>query len=81
MTTGAWLTAKDGQAEKTNPLFHAETRLRDGIPGLLIDPGAVGNLSGSGWVTTQASLAMKHGRHPTQVKRSKPLDVSGVGQG
>ena len=61
--------------------YHADTRLSDGRTALLIDPGAVGNLSGSIWVQKQASLALEHGRHPKQTKRGRPLDVRGAGQG
>jgi len=61
--------------------FHTATRLTDGRPAILIDPGSVGNLGGDKWVKSVAKLAIEHGRKPSQATRDRPLSVSGVGQG
>ena len=48
MPTGAWLADQDkDDLTATTTTYHSEASLHDGRPGLLIDPGAVGNLSGS----------------------------------
>ena len=61
--------------------FHTETRLSDGRPAILIDPGSVGNLGSDEWAQTVASTAIRHHRKPEQKVRDRPLDVSGVGNG
>ena len=61
--------------------YHAETRLSDGRPCMLLDIGSVGNLSGDMWVQEVGSQALAHGRRPEQIKRDQPLSVSGVGNG
>jgi hypothetical protein len=83
-STGNWL----GSTAITPPAvtdstaaFHTETRLADGRPSILIDPGSVGNLGGDRWARIVAKCALEHGRKPTQVKRDRPLNVSGVGNG
>ena len=63
------------------PAYHMQTRLRDGRPALLIDPGSVGNLCGSDWATEVAKAAARNGKTPSYEKRAQPLDVSGVGKG
>ena len=65
----------------TENVYHARTRLVDGRPSLLIDPGSVGNLGGDKWATHVARRAHKSGRHPSFEKRSQPLNISGVGHG
>jgi len=62
-------------------VFHTETRLKDGRPAVLIDPGSVGNLGGSAWARSVATTAISHGRKPDQKRRDCPLNVSGVGNG
>ena len=64
--------------EKT---FHADTRLDDGRPSLLVDPGSRGNLAGSQWMREAAKAGLKFGHVPTESKRPKPLNVMGVGNG
>ena len=67
--------AKDGfsqvpyMPEPTNPAesFHTETRLRDGRPAILIDPGSVGNLGGDRWAQIVAKLALEHQRNPNKL--------------
>ena len=61
--------------------FHTETRLKDGRPAILIDPGSVGNLGGDEWAIEVAKVAMQHKRKPEQRRRDRPLSVSGVGNG
>ena len=61
--------------------YHADTRLADGRPGLLVDPGSRGNLSGSTWIRTAASKALHYGKHPTEERRKQSLSVMGVGNG
>jgi hypothetical protein len=63
------------------PLFHVQTRLADGRPSLLIDPGSVGNLSGDLWAKGVAQAAARRGYVPSYERRPRPLKVSGVGQG
>ena len=69
------------RAEAGDPAYHIRTRLADGRPGLVIDPGSVGNLCGDEWARTVAKAADEHGYHPSFEKRPRPLNVSGVGNG
>ena len=61
--------------------FHTETRLADGRIGLLVDPGSVGNLAGDEWMQGLAKEAFDSGRKPSETRRPRPLQVSGVGAG
>ena len=61
--------------------FHTETRLADGRIGLLVDPGSVGNLAGDEWMQGLAKEAFSSGRKPSETRRPRPLQVSGVGAG
>ena len=62
--------------------FHLATRPEDPeMQGLLVDPGSVGNLGGNKWALTIGRQAMNHGRQPREVRRDRPLRVSGVGYG
>ena len=63
------------------PTYHALTRLADGRPALLVDPGSVGNLCGETWARSVADAAKKVGKMPTYTKRSRVLNVQGVGKG
>jgi len=56
------------------------TRLADGRPVLIVDPGSVGNLAGDKWAKEVAVYAHKAGLHPTFQTRDTPLRVSGVGK-
>ena len=71
------------QTEDGNLCFHTETRLRSGEPGILIDPGSVGNLAGSEWIREVTKWAfLNHRRDKVkQYKRDRPLNVCGVGNG
>ena len=53
----------------------------DGRPSLIIDPGSVGDISGDRWAKTVAQAAARSDKRPSYEKRSKPLNVSGVGHG
>ena len=80
---GGWLADKIQHHRATQEAFHTETRLKDGRPVLILDIGSVGSLGGDEWALHVASAAQKHGRSDLvkQVKRDRPLNVSGVGNG
>ena len=61
--------------------YHTDTRLRDGRPAILIDPGSVGNLGGDRWARDCSRAAVRAGRRPVEIRRSRPLSVTGVGHG
>ena len=61
--------------------FSTETRLRDGRPAILIDPGSVGNFGGGNWAREVARVAMQHNRMPAEHRRDRPLSLTGVGNG
>ena len=62
-------------------VYHSETRLPDGRPRLLIDPGSAANLCGDKWAQQCAKMAIQHGLTPSQNKRTRPLSVMGVSNG
>ena len=64
-----------------SPSYHIQTRLADGRPAIIVDPGSVGILCGDKWAREIAMMAVKNGHKPMQQKRNKPLKVSGVGNG
>ena len=61
--------------------YHVRTQLADGRPALVIDPGSVGNLCGDKWAKMVAQAAANNGKEPSYDKRTRPLNVSGVGHG
>ena len=61
--------------------FHIQTRLPDGRPSIIIDPGSVGNLCGDKWASEVARCGVRNGMTPKHDKRPNPLKVSGVGNG
>ena len=61
--------------------YPIQTRLQDGRPSIIIDPGSVGNLCGDRWAKEVALMAKAHGRKPTHARRERALQVSGVGNG
>ena len=61
--------------------YHMDTRMMDGRPVLLIDPGSVGNLCGEDWAKSVAEAAAQNGFRPEYRRRDKPLSVRGVGSG
>ena len=63
------------------PLFYVQTRLADGRPSLLIDPGSVGTFSGDAGAKGVAQAATNNHQTPLYERRPIPLRVSGVGQG
>ena len=79
-TTGTYATWASPWDRDTSA-YHVQTRLADGRPALVVDPGSVGNLSGDAWAKEVAKAAARHGKHPEYQKRPRPLRVSGVGQG
>ena len=68
------------EIEREN-VYHSETRLPDGRPSLLVDPGSVANLCGDKWAQECAKMALQYGLKPSQNKRTRPLSVMGVGNG
>ena len=70
-----------GVSREPSSVYHIRTQLADGRPSLIIDPGSVGNLCGDRWAKAVAQAAARNGRNPTYEKRTKPLNVSGVGHG
>jgi hypothetical protein len=82
---GTWLstsgtTCPPSVVEDKTQSFHAETQLKEGF-GLILDIGSIGNLGGDAFALNVATSALKNGRKPEQVKRERPLRVSGVGHG
>ena len=67
--------------ETLNPTYHIQTRLPDGRPSLIVDPGSVGNLCGDKWAKEVAIAANRNGHNPSYQQRARPLQVSGVGSG
>ena len=61
--------------------YHIQTRLPDGRPAFIVDPGSVGNLCGDKWAKQVAIAAARAGHHPSYERRPRPLQVSGVGHG
>ena len=61
--------------------YRANTRLADGRPALLVDPGSVGNLCGDSWAKSVAIAAHRAGHKPSFTKRERLLNVKGVGKG
>jgi hypothetical protein len=67
--------------KKSDQSFHTETTLASGRNAVMLDTGSVGNLAGQDWLVEQARQAMQAGRKPEQIKRDRPLSISGVGTG
>ena len=53
-----------------NHSYHIQTRLANGQPSLLIDPGFVGNLCGDKLAKEVAQQAARNNRHPSYTKRN-----------
>lgn len=62
------------------PAFHTQVRLKDGRESLLVDIGAVENLTGSERVGRTSELAKQAGQGCSWQKLNKMLSVEGVGQ-
>ena len=71
-----------GDVDRRN-VYRSETRLPDGRPFRLIDPGpgSVANLCGDRWAQECVKIALQHGLKPSQNKRTRPLRVMGAGNG
>ena len=61
---------------------HERTRLEDGEIGILIDPGAHGNLAGEHWARSLRDAAESAAAAPTTLVKTlkHPLEVNGVGK-
>ena len=73
--------AYEGSPVETSRTYHIQTRLSDGWPALMVDPGSVGNLCGDAWARGVAAVAHHNGHQPKYTKPSRPLRVQGVGNG
>jgi len=56
-TTRSWLITGVKEILSDARVYHSQTRLADGRPSLLIDPGSVGNLCGENWARSVAAAA------------------------
>ena len=74
-------TGLSGLPRENPNSYHINTRLRDGRPSIIVDPGSVGNLAGDRWCKEVAKEANKHGHMPRYERRARSLSVSGVGNG
>ena len=59
--------------------YHSNTRLTTGEMGLLVDPGAHGNLMGSEWAADMRKLVREQGLDCAVSPMNPPLEVQGVG--
>jgi hypothetical protein len=69
------------QPSEIGHVYHAKTRLKNGMVGLMPDTGAHANLMGSVWAREQSDSAAKHGLTARQEPLASPKFVQGVGQG
>ena len=77
-----WVIPEEAPSSSTRGVtYHVDTRLSDGRPSLLVDPGSVGNLGGDQWAREASKAALAAQRRPEEVLRARPLDVRGVGHG
>ena len=75
-TTGFYATTQvESESQQADALptldrqaFHVNTRLPDGRPSLIVDPGSVGNLSGDSWAREVAKGAVRNGYKPSYEK-------------
>ena len=61
------------------PFYHAQVRCQ-GLEGLLVDVGAIGNLCGSAFIKRVTEKALKFGHGSVWQKLDKKLSVEGVGK-
>jgi len=61
--------------------YHSLTRLSDGRVGVIVDTGAVGNLSGESWALAASRLSRQHGFPASSRRMPRPISVQGVGKG
>ena len=57
-----------------------QVALEDGMS-IIVDPGAYTNLAGKQWVKAQSRKALENNHQPKQTKMTRPLGISGVGDG
>ena len=62
-------------------VFHAHVKLDGGREGLLVDTGAVRNLTGSAWVERMSKLGKANGRGTQMTNLARRESVEGVGPG
>jgi hypothetical protein len=62
------------------PIYHTSTRLPSGEEGLLVDCGAVDNLSGLNFILRQTAAAKTHGLPTVWEKLAVPKRMAGVGK-
>ena len=74
-----YFPAESSQKDDTTT-YHSKAHLPSNDEGLLIDPGAFDNLTGSEWAERQGALAREHGREPRYYNLPKALRVQGVGK-
>ena len=67
-------------ASKQQTVYHSRTRI-SGKEGLLVDIGAVDNVSGDMWVQRQADICARHGLKVKYTAMTTPLSLQGVGSG
>ena len=61
-----------------NPTYHTQTMLPDG-EGLLVDTGAVDNLTGFDFVARQSKASERHGLNTKLLQLDRPKSLSGIG--
>ena len=74
-------TTDDGEASEVSLSPHVrdfsaypiQTRLQDGRPSIIVDPGSVGNLCGDKWAKEIALMAKSNGRNLVHHKRDYRL--------
>ena len=62
-------------------MWHAGMKNSEVNNGLLVDIGAVGNLSGDSWMVRQSEIANNHGLATVETALPRPMSVMGVGSG
>ena len=71
---------KEDHKGNVRPIFHSSTRLPSGEEGLLVDCGAVDNLTGLEFVRRQTTAAEMHGLPTVWEKLAVPKRMAGVGK-
>ena len=61
--------------------YPIQTKLVDGRPSIINDPGSVGSLCGDRWAKVVAIVAGRNGHRPSHERRPRPLEVFGLGKG
>ena len=71
---------KEDHKGNVRPIFHSSTRLPSGEEGLLVDCGAVDNLTGLEFIRRQTTAAEMHGLPTVWEKLAVPKRMAGVGK-